>query len=829
MSSLPIDPLVPRVVDRLKAKGSLVLVAPPGAGKTTRVPPALLDAVSGEVVVLQPRRMAARLAARWVAAEMGEAVGERVGYQVRFEDRTGPDTRLRFVTEALLLRRMLSSPDLDGIGAVVFDEFHERHLHTDVALALACELQRSTRPDLLLLVMSATMDAEPVASHLGCDILTSEGRRFQVEIDTLDLPDPRPLAAQVASAVGRLVRGGLDGDVLVFLPGAAEIRRAREACAGLAEKHDLLVRPLYGDLSPAQQDAAVRPADRRKVILSTNVAETSVTIDGVVAVIDSGLARIPAHDPWSGLPTLETRPICRASAAQRAGRAGRTRAGTCLRLYTRHDHDTRRAHEKPELERLDLAETVLLLATLGKEAATLAWLDPPPEPSLRASRALLVRLGALDAGGRITDEGRRMARLPLHPRQARVVLEAERRDCGRAGCAVAALLSERELRREREASESGPSDLLAALDLLDTCERSGFAGRECRALGIDAVAARRVARVRDQLSRLRRLGDDIAGDCNAALCAAVLAGYPDRVANRRVAGKPELVLALGGSARLSRESVVRDADWLVAVAAEKPGQNGVPRVRLASAIEPDWLLDLFPESVKDSDQVIWNEAGERVERLSRVSYEALVLDESRRHDVDPELASELLRQQALAAGPEAFVDAGGLRALRARVELVRAQGVEVVLDVGQALADLCVGRRSFAELRQADLLGQLRASLPELGRLAPEQVTLASGRRLRVHYEIDRPPWVESYLQDFFGLTVAPRLAGGRVPLTLHLLAPNRRAVQVTTDLESFWRTHYPALRKSLSRRYPKHHWPEDPVAARPLPPGSRRRRRGVG
>jgi ATP-dependent helicase HrpB len=437
-----------------------------------------------------------------------------------------------------------------------------------------------------------------------------------------------------------------------------------------------------------------------------------------------------------------------------------------------------------------------------------------------------VRLGALTGAGRITGEGRRMAALPLHPRQARIVLEAERQGCLREGCTVAALLSERDLRRVREASESGPSDLLALVDILDLVEKARFREREARALGVNVGAARRVARVRGQLMRSRARAER-SPDCDTAMRLAILAGYPDRVARRRTPGEPELLLALGGSARLSRESVVRDGDWMVAVAAEKRERTGgAPWVRLASAIESDWLLDLFPEAVHDSDELVWNQRSERVERISRVSYEALVIDESRRHDVDPLAAAEMLREHALAAGPEAFVEPEVLRGLRARVDFVRAQGGEADLGVEEALADLCVGRNSFAQLREADLLGTLRAAAGNLGRLAPERITLPGGRRLVVHYESDRPPWVESYLQDFFGMGSGPKLVDGRVPLTLHLLAPNRRAVQVTTDLESFWSTHYPSLRKQLSRRYPKHDWPEDPARAKPPAPRKGRKRR---
>src|SRR5215475_4498494 len=401
MQALPIDPLLPAIIGRLRQTPNIVLEAPPGAGKTTRVPPALLDGVirgASEVLVLEPRRLAARMAARRVAEERGEKLGETVGYQVRFEEVAGPRTRLRFLTEGVLTRRLLSDPQLKNVGVVALDEFHERHLQADLALALLRRLQKTERPDLKLVVMSATLDAGPVASFLdSAPALRSEGKRFDISIEHLARPDDRPLAEQIAAALNQLISKNLDGDILVFLPGAAEIRRAQSTCAAIADRHDLMVLPLHGDLSAEEQDRAVKPGAKRKVILSTNVAESSVTIDGVVAVIDSGLARVAGHSPWSGLPTLNVARISKASATQRAGRAGRTRPGRCLRLYTKSDYETRPDHELPEIRRLDLAQTVLELRAAG--LASLAWLEAPPEDAWRAADELLTRLGAIDARG----------------------------------------------------------------------------------------------------------------------------------------------------------------------------------------------------------------------------------------------------------------------------------------------------------------------------------------------------------------------------------------------------------------------------------------------
>lgn len=427
---LPIDPLLPEIVGTLASEGVLVLEAPPGAGKTTRVPRALLSdpEIRGEILVLQPRRLPTRLAAQRVAEELGEEVGETVGYAVRFENVSGPSTRLKFITEGLLIRRLMDDPLLKGVGAVVLDEFHERHLAADLSLALVRRLQKEKRPDLRLLVMSATLDAGPIATWLDAPRIRSEGRLFDLTIEHLEKADDRPLPIQAAGAVRRLLGGGLDGDVLVFLPGAGEIRRTLVELQPLAEGSDLLILPLHGDLPLAEQNRAVRPARQRKVILSTNVAETSVTIEGIAAVVDTGWVRMAGHSPWTGLPSLQTVRISKASATQRAGRAGRTRAGRVLRLYTRHDYVGMRDHDTPEIQRLDLAQTVLELHGAGVEdPAVFPFFEGPSRASLDAAEELLGRLGAVE-GHRPTALGKRLATLPLHPRLGKLVLEGERPD-----------------------------------------------------------------------------------------------------------------------------------------------------------------------------------------------------------------------------------------------------------------------------------------------------------------------------------------------------------------------------------------------------------------
>ena len=861
---LPIDALLPELIASLRAHPSLVLEAPPGAGKTTRVPPAMLDAGfagNGEIIVLEPRRLAARLSARRAADERGERVGDTVGYTVRFDDVSGPKTRLRYVTEGILARRLLSDPSLRGVGAVVLDEFHERHLQTDVALACLLRLLRSgARPDLKLVVMSATLDASPLADHLGAPILRSQGRRFPVEVTHLGAPDDRRLDVQVEAAVRRVTAPGTLGDVLVFLPGAAEIRWAQEKCAELAQHRQLALLPLHGDLAPDEQDRVLARWRQRKVILATNVAETSVTIDGVTAVVDSGLARIAGHSPWTGLPTLAVGKVSQASAEQRAGRAGRTAPGLAVRLYTKHDLDSRPPHLAPEVQRLDLAELALELLAQGLQPRELPWLDEPDEAALQAAEALLLRLGlAARAGARwsITPRGTQAVRFPLHPRLSRLVLEAQARGAGEAGCALAAILGERDL-RSREgrgtAGPTGPSDLLELWDLLREAKRAQFDPSRLRGLGLDAGSARRADRAQAQLARALPQGGPQAGNLGTrateeALQISLLCAFPDRVAKRRSQGSGELLLCGGGAVQLGPASVVREAPLLVAVDLEErrelrapaPGQKRAGGlVRLASAIEPEWLLDLFPGSLSESVDLEWEPARERVEALSRLRYQELVLEESRRQPKldDPREAQEaarLLLAAAKAKGASAFVDPAQLSQLRARLALVALHVPEAGLAppdgaaVEGALAGLCQGKSALAELREAGLLPLLLeragpSAQAQLARLAPESALLPGGRRVQITYVEGQPPWIESRLQDFFGMAKGPSVCSGRAPLVCHLLAPNGRAQQVTQDLAGFWERHYPAVRKELMRKYPRHPWPEDGATAAPPPPKPPRR-----
>ncbi len=769
--ALPIDVLLPEVLASLQRCPNLVLEAAPGAGKTTRVPPALLGLVAGEVLVLEPRRIAARLAARRVAAEMGEEPGGTVGYQVRFEEVSGPRTRLRFLTEGILTRRLLSDPQLSGVDAVVLDEFHERHLEGDLALALLKRLQ-AQRPTLQLIVMSATLDAAPVAAFLGgCPSLRSEGRAFPLAIEHLPY-SPDPLGSQVAAAVRQLLREEHRGDVLIFLPGAAEIRQAMRACEPLARAEGMLALPLHGDMTPAEQDRAVAPASERKLIFATNVAESSLTIEGVSAVIDSGLARVASYSPWTGLPTLEIRRVSKASAKQRAGRAGRTGPGRVLRLYPEEDYAQRPEQEAPEITRSDLSQLCLALRAMGLPGpSALEWLDAPPYPAVRHAEDLLDRLKAHGT------EAGRLSRLPLAPRLARVVLDAIARRVGDAGCAVAALLD--------SGARVVATDLLTALDCLDD-------PRALQHLG--------------QLRRLLRSPRGSASD-DDELLRAVLAGFPDRVA-RRGAGS-QVQLSTGVSAELAGEPP--PYPFMVVLDAEDRRDKPLPLARLTARAEPEWLIDLFPERVREMTRLTWNREAERVEATSALLYDELVLSESQEANPDPAPMAALLADKALEAGLERFVDAEALGNTLARLDFAGVRDV----DPGAVLAELCDSLRSFADLRRAatGFLPLLESKLDArtLRELAPATVTLTGGRQTRVHYEQGKPPWIASRLQDFFGMHDTPRIGREKTPLVIQLLAPNGRPVQTTTDLRGFWERLYPQVRRELMRRYPRHAWPEKP------------------
>jgi ATP-dependent helicase HrpB len=853
MLPLPIDAILPAVSAALRDGPAAVVVAAPGAGKTTRVPPAVLDAAGvlrrdQAVLVLQPRRIAARATAARIAEERGSPLGREVGYHVRFERRAGRETRLLVMTEGILTRRLLDDPFLDGVGAVVLDEFHERSLHTDLAVALLREVQETVRPDLKLVVMSATLDAEPIARFLGgAPILRADSRPHPVAIDYRPAPASTPLGDRVRDAV----REALDdpGDILVFLPGSEEIRRSATALAGAARDHDLLVLPLHGSLPADEQDRALRPASRRKVVLATNVAETSLTIEGVRTVIDTGLARQASHDPARGVDRLQLARISRASAAQRAGRAGRTGPGRCLRLWDLRDERGMPEFETPEVARVDLASTVLALHAWGvADPRRFGWYEAPPEEAVAGAEALLVRLDALEGEPpRLTDTGRTLLAAPAHPRLSRLLLAAAGLGVAREGAALAALLSERDILLPPDRapggappagpSERGDSDVLLRLDRLAEAESRRFAP-SLRAIGIDPHAARRTASARDQFLRIARgAGADVESPADdETLLRLLLLAYPDRVVRRRPNDPAAGVMVGGRGVRLDASSTVREAPLFLALDPREDdrARKGELRVRLASAIRAEWLESLYPGAVARERVVRIDEPRGRVVGAVVERYGDLVLREAPHAAVDPDEGTALLAAWLGTRLPEAVRRDEDAAALLDRVDSLRAWRPDLDLPTLDADAMAAIlregapGTLSLADLERLPWpsllrhhLGRARAQL--LDTLAPEAVPVPTGNRIRLTYEPGRPPVLAVRLQELFGLRETPRVAGGQVAVVLHLLGPNYQPVQVTSDLSSFWANTYAQVRKDLRARYPKHSWPDDPLAAKPEARGGRR------
>ncbi len=833
--SLPIDDVLGEIVCALQAHASLVIEAPPGAGKTTRVPRALLDAgFPGEIVVLEPRRLAARAAARRVASELGEPLGNRVGYEVRFDEVTSKSTRIRFVTEGILTRKLLSNPTLAGVGTVVLDEFHERHLQGDLALALLRRLQTEGRPDLKLVIMSATLDAEDVARYCNAARVKSSGKSYDVEVLYRE-PDDRALGLLVASGVREAAartESLIGGHILVFLPGAAEIRASTAACEAVARDCDLEVLPLHGDMAPEEQDRVFSSRGKRKLILATNVAESSLTIPGISAVVDSGLVRVATSHPWSSLPTLRTERCSRASAEQRKGRAGRTGPGVAVRLYSERDFLARAPFDAPEITRTDLASTRLELASMNVN--NIDWFTTPPNDAWTGAAIMLSRLDALDPGGDITKLGRLMLKTGLHPRAARVFAAACALGAGADAPLLGAVLSERDPRLEARATfrdrghdrdiAAEDSDVVALMDRIDELEPGRIHPQAVRNAGLDFNTVKSIDRIRQKLEPLARSIAPLKENSSHAIAQAILTGFSDRVCRRLKPSAPNLAVAGGGSAELNRDSAVRHAEWLCAVEAEaRPNRSML--VRSASAIDPLWLLDRYSDRIQERTEIQFNEQKQIVEAIDLMLYEDLPLSRSVCPNPDPIAVARCLVSRAQSVGGLSHFAGEDWEKFAARWTFAAAHSDSVpplkdeeLETLFISLAESCI---SFAELKKACTFDAIRNHIGyefvrAIDALAPSQVEVGLGRTIAVHYEVGKAPYVATYLQDFFGLTKTPLLAKGRVPVLLHLWAPNKHAVQVTADLDGFWTRHYPAIRKELMRQYPRHTWPEDPRVPMP-------------
>jgi len=848
--ALPIYELETRILDAVRREGRLIVQAPTGSGKSTQLPKMLLAGgvlgERGEVVVLQPRRLATRLLARRVAEELDSPLGGVVGYQIRLESRVGPATRIRFVTEGVLLRQMSADPRLRGVSALVFDEFHERHLYGDISLARALQIQRSLRPDLRIIVMSATLDAGALRGYLApCEVFVSEGRTHPVRVEYL----PRSIDTSgeavwdAAAHECERLAAQTAGDLLVFMPGAYEISRTVQAIQGLRGLRDCVVLPLHGELPTEAQDRAVARTETRKIIVSTNVAETSLTIDGVTSVIDSGLARMARFDPHRGINTLLVEKISAASADQRAGRAGRTAPGVCVRLWTEREHAQRAPQEIPEVRRLDLAEVVLTLKASGiTDVAGFPWLESPDPKALARAEALLVDLGAVTStdatsgGGEITDLGRKMLRFPVHPRYARMLLEADARGCVRSVALMAALTQGRnfllrgvtrdvEDAREEVLGTETESDFFLLMRAWRYADAARYSVEACRRLGIHAQGARQVGPLFEQfLDIAGKEGLDVSERRvdGAAVRRCVLAGFSDQVARRLDAGMLRCELVHQRRGLLARESAIQRSPLLVAAEiSEVEGRGGEVNVllSLATAVEESWLKELFPADYRDTRGVVYDEQAKRVVSRRERRFRDLVLEARASSDEAPlSDAAALLTREVLAGRVKIDAWDESVEQWIVRVnrlaEWFPELEVNPLTDADRAtlIEQICYGELGARAVKEKEVMPTLRdwltaEQLAVLDEYLPEKVTMANGRRSRIRYAAEGPPILSARIQELYGVEGRFTLGHGRVPVTIEVLAPNHRPIQVTEDLTRFWSEMYPKVRAELSRRYPRHEW----------------------
>ncbi len=872
---LPIYDIEHDIIASLKATKRLVLQAPTGSGKSTQVPQMLLKhglLGSGQCVVLQPRRLAARMLASRVAQELNVQLGHEVGYQVRFENCVSAATKIKFETEGILLRQLIQDDKLTGISAVVFDEFHERHLYGDITLARALDIQEQHRPDLIIIVMSATLNAGELENYLSqtatsnrqsannCSVLCSQGRTFPVDIEYLPHrlgSNPPPPWELAADAFSQFVTSGGEGDVLVFMPGGFEISQTITAIRNVSESRGFLVLPLHGELSPRDQDAAVARYDQRKVVVATNVAETSITIDGVRLVIDCGLARVARYDASRGINTLLIEKISQASSDQRAGRAGRTAPGVCMRLWSRSEHDERAPQELPEIKRLDLAEVVLTLKAAGVEdLRAFRWLEKPDEISLTHAEELLTDLGALktvavvydrredasEAGNggprkplQITELGRRMLAFPAHPRYSRMLLAAQEYGCVHQACLVAALTQGRDLLlrgggkevqsdRDDLLGENGTSDFWVLMRAWTFAQKNQFRVDACRRLGIHAVTAKQVGPLFDQFLRIAKdegLDTTPREIQDEALQKCILIGFSDRVGRRMDQGTLRCELVHGRRGVLARESVVSKAELFVVAEIREVGgrDNEVNTIlSIATAIEVGWLKELFPDDIKSDVHVQWDAQAKRVTAAELLRFRDLALAAKRLDPPPADAAARLLAEE---------INAGRLllpswdhhvEQWLQRLRLLCKHCQDLLLpaisddDKKAIIEQLCHGAVSYKDIKEREVKPVVMSWLSHaqrelLDKHAPERLTLSNGRTPKVNYEPGMPPFISLRIQELYDVNATPKIALGRVPVTVHILTPGMKPIQVTSDLASFWREQYPKIKNELQRKYPKHEW----------------------
>ncbi len=832
LPELPVRQALPELLQALDHHGTAVLSAPTGSGKTTLIPLLLLDRpwLAGQrILMLEPRRLAARGAAGYMAQLLGEPVGERIGYRVRLESKVSARTRIEVITEGILTRRIQQDPLLDGVGLIIFDEIHERSLHSDLALTLALDVRGSVRPDLRLLAMSATLAGEPLSRLLdAAPQIESLGRSHPVEIEYL------PRLATVGGPVdvclegiGRALRER-SGDILVFLPGGGEIRRLAARLEGLAADQGLLICPLYGDLSFEAQQQAIRPdpGGRRRLVLATSIAETSLTIEGIDTVVDGGWARAPRFDPNSGLGRLATLRVSRAAADQRAGRAGRLGPGYCYRLWDQATQQALRPQDDPEILHADLAQLALELARWGEpDPSRLSWLDPPPAGAYAQARELLQGLDAVDARGRLTADGERMARLPLHPRLSHMLLRAQGFGLAQLASDLAALLSEPDPIRLGPRGERS-CDIEDRLHLLQHWRRSGDAA--LRGSGGAAAACRRLDRIGRQW--LRSLGNGPEGDSADWSPGALLAlAYPDRIAKRRGGAGSSYLLASGRAASLPEQDGLNSADYLVAASLDAGRTQG--RIHLAASLAESELRALLGSHIEITERVFWDSERELVAARREERLGALLLSAEPLPRPDPQQARPVLLEAIRSLGMDCLPWNPDARGLQARIAFAAALepeagwpemgDPELLAELESWLGPYLGDSRRRSDLERLDLAQILRQRLDwqqqrRLEELAPTHLQVPSGSRKRLDYSGEGPPVLAVRLQELFGQAETPRIGAGRVAVVLHLLSPAQRPIQVTQDLRGFWDRTYTEVKKELKGRYPKHQWPDDPWNAMP-------------
>lgn len=821
MTTLPIEAILPMLRQELNSRSNAVLIAPPGAGKTTRIPLALLAEswlAGRRIVMLEPRRLAARAAAYYMAKTLSEQVGETVGYRLKLDTRVGSSTRIEVITEGILTRMLQADPALEDVGIVIFDEFHERSIHADVGLALCLQAQAILRPDLRILVMSATLEAEPVAALLGnAPLIVSEGTAFPVATHYLFRPADKGLEAVIVKKILEALAGDY-GDMLVFLPGAGEIRRVEASLKQQNLGEYLSIMPLYGNLPQSAQDRAIAPsrAGYRKIVLATSLAETSLTVEGVRIVVDSGLMRVPRFSPRTGMTRLETVKVSRASADQRRGRAGRLESGICYRLWTAQEDIRLDLRNTPEILAADLAQLVLELAAWGTtNPAEFLWLDTPPAAAIAQARELLYQLGALDEAGAITAHGRNMTAAGLQPRLAHMILKARLLGLGSLACELAVVLSARDL--FSNSATAFDADLRSRIEVLRQAEREGTG------LLQDRQAVKRIILELKYLRRIFMIQPDSAVSVDS--CGLLLAfAYPDRIAQQRIPGR--FLLRNGRGAALEKQ-LLSQAPYLVA--AELDDQGSESRIFLAAPVTEMELRQHFNEQMVETKLIIWDKGTHSVRSREQELLGALCLTDRPLADIDSDDALQGLLAGIRAEGLDILPWTKSARQLQQRMEFAHhleakwpdVSAEKLLTTIDDWLAPYIHGITSRADLQRINLVTILEGLLTweqrnELAELAPVHLQVPSGQRILIDYTDPACPVLSVRLQEMFGLSETPRIGQGRVALTLHLLSPAQRPVQVTQDLSSFWRSTYFAVKKDLMGRYPKHYWPEDPLIAQP-------------